>query len=77
MGAGGSGRPLPGDHVLFAFDAKYVANLARTASFYGAHVATRLKVEGFVKVGQRVVGAKVHDLETDEHFEIRIAAPGK
>jgi glycerol-3-phosphate dehydrogenase len=51
-------------------DARYVANLARTASFYGAHVATRVKVEGFVKVGQRVVGVKAHDLETDEHFEI-------
>ena len=51
-------------------DARYVANLARTASFYGAHVATRVKVEGFVKVGQRVVGVKAHDLENDEHFEI-------
>jgi glycerol-3-phosphate dehydrogenase len=51
-------------------DARYVATLARTASFYGAHVASRVKVEGFVKVGQRVVGVKAHDLETDEHFEI-------
>lgn len=51
-------------------DARYVANLARTASFYGAHVASRVKVEGFVKVGQRVVGVKAHDLETDEHVEI-------
>jgi glycerol-3-phosphate dehydrogenase len=52
-------------------DARYVASLARTASFYGAHVASRVKVEGFVKVGQRVVGVKAHDLQTDEHFEIR------
>ena len=51
-------------------DAKYVANLARTASFYGAHVASRVQVEGFVKVGERVVGVKAHDLETDEHFEV-------
>jgi glycerol-3-phosphate dehydrogenase len=51
-------------------DARYVANLARTASFYGAHVATRVRVEGFLKVGQRVVGVKAHDLETGEHFEI-------
>jgi len=51
-------------------DARYVANLARTASFYGAHVASRVKVVGFVKVGQRVVGVKAHDLETDEQFEI-------
>jgi glycerol-3-phosphate dehydrogenase len=51
-------------------DARYVANLARTASFYGAHVASRVKVVGFVKVGERVVGVKAHDLETDERFEI-------
>lgn len=52
-------------------DARYVANLARTASFYGAHVASRVRVEGFIKVGQRVVGVKAHDLLTDERFEIR------
>jgi glycerol-3-phosphate dehydrogenase len=52
-------------------DARYVANLARTASFYGAHVASRVRVEGFLKVGERVVGVKAHDLETGERFEIR------
>ncbi|NEM92206.1 glycerol-3-phosphate dehydrogenase/oxidase [Galbitalea soli] len=52
-------------------DARYTASLARTASFYGAHVASRMRVEGFVKVGERVVGAKVHDLETGDRFEIR------
>ena len=52
-------------------DARYVASLARTASFYGAHVASRVRVEGFLKVGERVVGVKVHDLETGERFEIK------
>ena len=52
-------------------DARYVATLARTASFYGAHVASRVRVEGFVKVGERVVGVTAHDLETDERFEVR------
>ncbi|MBU1586973.1 MAG: glycerol-3-phosphate dehydrogenase/oxidase [Actinobacteria bacterium] len=52
-------------------DARYVANLARTASFYGAHVASRVRVEGFIKVGQRVVGVTAHDLETGKKFEIR------
>ncbi|MFP7762133.1 glycerol-3-phosphate dehydrogenase/oxidase [Marisediminicola sp. LYQ134] len=52
-------------------DARYVSTLARTASFYGAHVASRVRVEGFVKVGQRVVGVHAHDLETGEKFEIR------
>ncbi|MBC7403886.1 MAG: glycerol-3-phosphate dehydrogenase/oxidase, partial [Microbacteriaceae bacterium] len=52
-------------------DARYVATLARTASFYGAHVASRVRVEGFIKVGERVVGVNAHDLETGEKFEIR------
>jgi len=52
-------------------DARYVAALARTSSFYGAHVASRVRVEGFIKVGQRVVGVNAHDLETGERFEIR------
>jgi glycerol-3-phosphate dehydrogenase len=52
-------------------DARFVSSLARTASFYGAHAASRVRVEGFLKVGERVVGVKAHDLETDEHFEIR------
>ncbi|MGA1837538.1 glycerol-3-phosphate dehydrogenase/oxidase [Herbiconiux sp. 11R-BC] len=52
-------------------DARYVASLARTASSYGAHVASRVKVEGFIKVGERVVGVHAHDLETGEKFEIR------
>ncbi len=52
-------------------DARYVASLARTAASYGAHVASRVRVEGFVKVGQRVVGVQAHDLETGERFEIR------
>jgi len=52
-------------------DARYVASLASTASFYGANAASRVRVEGFLKVGERVVGVKAHDLETDEHFDIR------
>src|SRR5690554_2305636 len=51
-------------------DARYVSSLARTASFYGARVASRVRVEGFLKVGQRVVGVKAHDLLTGEKFEI-------
>jgi glycerol-3-phosphate dehydrogenase len=51
-------------------DARYVATLARTASFYGAHAANRVEVVGFLKVGQRVVGVRALDHETDEEFEI-------
>lgn len=52
-------------------DARYVSTLARTASFYGAHVASRVRVEGFLKVGERVVGVQAHDLLTGERFEIK------
>lgn len=52
-------------------DARYVASLVRTASFYGAHAASRVRVEGFIKVGERVVGVQAHDLETGERFEVR------
>lgn len=52
-------------------DARYVAALVRTASFYGAHAASRVRVEGFIKVGERVVGVQAHDLETGERFEVR------
>jgi glycerol-3-phosphate dehydrogenase len=52
-------------------DARYVSSLVRTASSYGAHAASRVRVEGFVKVGERVVGVKAHDLESGERFEIR------
>ena len=52
-------------------DALYVASLVRTASFYGAHAASRVRVEGFIKVGERVVGVHARDLQTDERFEVR------
>ncbi|MGV8885908.1 MAG: glycerol-3-phosphate dehydrogenase/oxidase [Microbacteriaceae bacterium] len=52
-------------------DARYVSSLARTSSFYGAHVASRVRVEGFIKVGQRVVGVKALDVETGERFDIK------
>ena len=52
-------------------DARYGASVVRTASFYGAHAASRVRVEGFIKVGQRVVGVHAHDLQTGEKFEIR------
>ncbi|MGN6203325.1 glycerol-3-phosphate dehydrogenase/oxidase [Humibacter sp.] len=52
-------------------DARYTASVARTAAHYGAHVANRVRVEGFLKVGERVVGVRARDRETDEAFEIR------
>ncbi|MCS5732627.1 glycerol-3-phosphate dehydrogenase/oxidase [Herbiconiux daphne] len=52
-------------------DARYVASVARTAASYGAHVASRVQVDGFIKVGERVVGVHAHDLESGEKFDIR------
>ncbi|WP_375399364.1 glycerol-3-phosphate dehydrogenase/oxidase [uncultured Amnibacterium sp.] len=51
-------------------DARYGATVARTAAHYGAQVATRVRVEGFLKVGERVVGVHAHDLETGERFDV-------
>ncbi|MCY7403424.1 MAG: FAD-dependent oxidoreductase, partial [Cryobacterium sp.] len=45
-------------------DARYVSSLVRTASFYGAHAASRVRVEGFIKVGERVVGGAAHPRHT-------------
>ena len=52
-------------------DARYVTNLVRTAASYGAQVASRAAVEGFLKVGERVVGVVVLDKITGERFEVR------
>ncbi|WP_198412140.1 glycerol-3-phosphate dehydrogenase/oxidase [Mycetocola zhujimingii] len=52
-------------------DARYNMSVVRTASSYGAHAASRVRVEGFLKVGQRVVGVKAHDLQTGERFDVR------
>jgi glycerol-3-phosphate dehydrogenase len=52
-------------------DARYTASVARTAAHYGAHVANRVRVEGFLKVGERVIGVHARDRETGEVFEIR------
>jgi len=52
-------------------DARLVMNIARTAAAYGAHVASRTKVTGFLREGGRVVGARVTDLETGRETEVR------
>ena len=52
-------------------DARHTMFLARTAASYGAHVASRTEVVGFLREGARVTGVKVHDLEHDKTFEVR------
>ncbi|MBP0461282.1 glycerol-3-phosphate dehydrogenase/oxidase [Streptomyces montanisoli] len=52
-------------------DARYVATLVRTAAAYGAHAASRARVVGFLREGERVVGARVQDVEGGGEYEIR------
>ncbi|HEX5862385.1 MAG TPA: glycerol-3-phosphate dehydrogenase/oxidase [Nocardioides sp.] len=52
-------------------DARLVMTVARTAVGHGAHVATRTKVVGFLREGERVVGVRAVDLETGHEFEVR------
>src|SRR6476619_99173 len=52
-------------------DARYVATLVRTAAAYGAKVANRARVTGFLREGERVVGARVQDVEGGGEYEIR------
>jgi glycerol-3-phosphate dehydrogenase len=52
-------------------DARYVMTLVRTAAGYGAHVASRTQVTGFLREGERVTGVRATDLETGNEVEIR------
>ena len=52
-------------------DARHTMFIARTAAAYGAHVASRARVVGLLKEGERVVGAQVHDLESGRVFDVR------
>ncbi|OEV03517.1 glycerol-3-phosphate dehydrogenase/oxidase [Streptomyces oceani] len=52
-------------------DARYVATLVRTAAAYGAHAANHARVTGFLREGERVVGARVQDLEQGGEYEVR------
>jgi glycerol-3-phosphate dehydrogenase len=52
-------------------DARLVVTLARTAVGFGAQVATRTRVTGFVREGDRVVGVRATDLETGTEIEVR------
>ena len=52
-------------------DARYVMTLIRTAAGYGAQVASRTQVTGFLREGERVTGVRATDLETGNGLEIR------
>jgi glycerol-3-phosphate dehydrogenase len=52
-------------------DARHVVTVARTAAHHGAQLATSTRVTGFLREGERVVGAEVLDLESGREIEVR------
>ncbi len=52
-------------------DARYVVDLVRTAAAYGARVASRTQVTGFLREGERVTGVRAVDLESGAELLIR------
>ncbi|MFI7698403.1 glycerol-3-phosphate dehydrogenase/oxidase [Nonomuraea sp. NPDC049480] len=52
-------------------DARYVMTTLRTAATYGAHIAPRSQVVGFLREGERVTGVRVRDLECGDELEVR------
>ncbi|GAA0925756.1 glycerol-3-phosphate dehydrogenase/oxidase [Streptomyces thermoalcalitolerans] len=52
-------------------DARFVTTLVRTAVSYGAKAANRARVTGFLREGERVVGARVRDVESGGEYEVR------
>jgi glycerol-3-phosphate dehydrogenase len=52
-------------------DARYVMTMLRTAATYGAHVAPRAQVVGFLREGERVTGVRVQDMESGHEMEVR------
>ena len=52
-------------------DARHTMMLSRTAAQFGAACANSTRVIGFLREGDRVVGATVRDLESGTEFDIR------
>jgi glycerol-3-phosphate dehydrogenase len=52
-------------------DARHTLTVVRTAAEFGALAASRVKVTGFLRAGERVTGATVTDLATGRVFEVR------
>ena len=52
-------------------DARHTMMLTRTAVAYGAVAATSARVTGFLRHGNRVIGATVRDLESGDDFDVK------
>ncbi len=51
-------------------DARHTMELARTASTYGAHVASRVSAAGFLRQGERVTGIRALDKLSGQEFDV-------
>lgn len=51
-------------------DARHTMEIARTASYFGAQVASRVAAIGFLRQGERVTGVRAIDKMTGREFEI-------
>ena len=52
-------------------DARLVLSIVRSAADHGAAVASRVRVDGFLRDAGRIVGVRARDLEADELIDIR------
>jgi len=52
-------------------DARHTMMISRTASKYGAALASSVRAIGFEREGDRVVGVRVRDLESGDEFVVR------
>jgi len=52
-------------------DARHTMAVVRTAAAYGASVANRARVVGFLREGERVTGVQVRDLESGRDIDVR------
>lgn len=52
-------------------DARHTMTIVRTAAAYGALCASRARVVGFLREGERVTGVRVKDLEAGHEIEVR------
>jgi glycerol-3-phosphate dehydrogenase len=53
-----------------ADDARHTLTVARTAAAYGATVLNSAEVVDFVHAGERIVGARLRDVETDRQIQV-------
>ena len=67
---GGAGAVARHGHLT----RRQALQLARTASLYGASLASSARVTGFLRQGDRVTGVRARDLESGEEFEVRARA---